>query len=322
MLLTIGGDPHVTSKSLDRFQQLTEIIENLGNTTVWMGDLLDNKEVIRGKCLNAWFEYLKNSKLQHIILVGNHDWFNLECQDHSLKTLSSLPNVTIVDKLTQIFGLYFVPYEHKTDKLLKTLGQIPPNSVVFGHMDVKSFDYGNGYYSESGLDLSDLKKFKLVISGHYHAFQTKENLIYIGTPFSHSFGESNQLKVIGVFNTDTTELETIQTPIARHVTLELDLDEAPGLDEISTWMELNQGNFIRVVLWGPQAKIAAFPKHVYEKFNVRWIPKPDDIGNNNESVEEGIDNKTQFVKWAQDIKKLDKDTTQLGLSILEALNAK
>lgn len=322
MRFTVVGDPHVTTKSLDRFQRLIDIVEAQHNKVIWMGDLLDNKEVIRGKCLNAWFEYLRDSKLEHIILVGNHDWFNLECLDHSLKTLSSLPNVTVVDSLQKINHLYFLPYVHNGEKLRKILSQVPDGATVFGHMDVKNFDYGNGHYSESGLELSELSRFKLVVSGHYHAFQQKDNLIYIGTPFSHSFGESDQAKFIGLFESNESTLEVFPTPMARHVTLELDLEKLPETKDLVEWFDTHFDNYVRVLLWGSQAKIAAFPKHQFDRFNIRWIPKPDDIGNNDISLEEGIDNKHQFLKWATQIKKLDQQTLELGLSIIEAMNAK
>jgi hypothetical protein len=272
--------------------------------------------------LNAWFDYLQKSTLHHTILVGNHDWFNLECKDHALRTLSALPNVLIIDKPRCSTTMSFLPYCHNPEQLKFDIELLPANSVLFAHLDVKQFDYGNGQISESGLDLQDLYKFKKVISGHYHKFQERGNLTYLGTPFSHSFGESDQEKYIGIFDDQTGILERIKSPIPQHVTLELDLDDTPDIGLILEWVQQNQKNFKRILLWGPQAKIVSFPYHEFMQYNIRWIPKPDDIGQNNISLEEGLDNKTQFVKWATEIRKLDQETLSLGLGILEAVGAK
>lgn len=322
MKLTVVGDPHITHKSLDRFQQLTEVVEAIGNSVIWMGDLLDNKEVIRGKCLNAWFDYLKSSPLNHTIIVGNHDWFNLECLDHSLRTLTELPNVIVVDRRMTLHGCWFLPYIHDRSVLVNELSKIPEGSVLFGHMDVSEFDYGNGQLCENGLLLQDLKKFHSVISGHFHKYQSKDNLTYIGTPFSHSFGESDQVKFIGVFDTETKVLTRQVTGMPRHVTLKLDLNDDPSLMDLDGFFLANEGNYIRGLLCGPQAKITSFPRYIYEKFNVRWIPKPDDVGLTNVSLEEGLDNTQQFLTWASQIRNLDPETTALGLTILEAMHAK
>jgi hypothetical protein len=76
-----------------------------------------------------------------------------------------------------------------------------------------------------------------------------------------------------------------------------------------------------VLLYGSQPQISAFPRDKYPE-GIKWIPKSDDITLNNVILEEGLDNLQQFTKWAKDIKKLDPETIQLGLSILEGLGAK
>jgi len=288
--LTIIGDPHVKNKNLDQITKLFDVIEELGNPTLLTGDVFDTKEVIRGKCLNLVYERLSNSKLHFIILVGNHDYFNLECEDHSLRVFENLENVTIVDKLHEEFGCHFIPYMHDQDKLKKVLKTIPKDSVLFGHLDVVSFDYGNGYLSEAGLALKDLKKFKKVISGHYHKYQEKDNLTYIGTPFSHSFGESNQDKFIGIFDTITYEVELIKTPF-----------------------------LIRVIYSGSQENIIkAKAKYTFPE-GTKIIERPTDEYMNNVSIDETADNFVKFKEWAEEIRGLDPETTQLGVDILEAI---
>lgn len=321
---TVIGDPHITHKSLDKAPILFDQVESLGKTAIWLGDLLDTKEIIRGKCQNTFFNYFKDSKLTHIIIVGNHDYFNLECKDHSLRTLSGLPNVIIVDELQQIDNMWFVPYIHDPVRLREILNHITESEVspvLFCHVDTVGFDYGNGHLSEAGLAIEDFSNFKRVISGHYHKFQESKNFMYLGSPFSHSFGESNQSKHLGTYNFDTNELELIPTSFPRHVSLEVDTQVSNGLDA-KMFLEHNKDNVSRLVLKGTSESIAKYDLTRFEEFEFKVAAKTIDSGEDVVVLDEGADNKTQFMQWATDIKKLSPDTVALGVSILEALSAK
>jgi DNA repair exonuclease SbcCD nuclease subunit len=317
------GDPHVTPKTLDQAQALVGMIESYGRPAIWLGDFLDTKEVIRGKCQNLLFRYLRDSKLQHRIVVGNHDWFNLECEDHSLLSLSSLPNVTIIDKPT----LYpdeqtaFLPYIHDQDKLKSELDKIPDGWTVFGHFEVKDFDYGNGRICENGLTKEYFKRFKRVVSGHFHKFQEIDNFMYLGTPYSHSFGETDQSKFLATIDLPSSELKLFNSPFPRHVTLKLNVDEPNHLDTLNAFVHKNM-NKIRVQLFGSPENVTKLNRGAYPSYDIKWEDKSEGTVDENQKLDETLDNKTQFVQWATQIRNLDDSTVQLGLSILEGLNAK
>lgn len=323
---TIVGDPHITPKSLDKGYRLFEIVEQMGNPTVWLGDLLDTKEVIRGKCQNAFYDYFKSSKLQHIIIVGNHDWFNLECIDHSLKTLGSLPNVRVIDKIEFHPKLPFVffPYIHDKALLKDRLQQIADkNLVAFGHFDVSGFDYGNGHLCEDGIIThEDFSGFKRVISGHFHKLQQTGNFTYLGTPFSHSFGEANQDKVLGLYHLDTDTLELVPTEFPRHVSIKVDMSKRGALKKIEEFVAGQQNNLIRIQLHGNPEDVIKLDKSQFSGFNIKWEDKSDSPVDSRISLDETLDNKSQFQEWAKNIKNLDQETITLGLSILEGINAK
>lgn len=327
---TIIGDPHITPKSLDKGSQLFNTVESMGNPCVWLGDLLDTKEVIRGKCLNLFYDYFQRSKLQHIVLVGNHDWFNLECLDHSLKPLSSLPNVRIIDKIEvhPKLPFLFVPYIHDKISLKETLRQIQlsenaKDTVVFGHFDVSGFDYGNGHLCEDGIIThDDFKGFKRVISGHFHKLQQTGNFTYLGTPFSHSFGEANQDKVLGTYILDDDDLQLTPTDFPRHLSVKIDLSKKNAYEKLEKFLDGNGNNLIRVQLHGPPEEVAKLNKSVYSQFKIKWEDKSESSMDSKINLDESLDNKGQFLEWAKNIKSLDSETISLGMGILEALNAK
>lgn len=317
------GDPHLTHKTLDKAEILFNTVEELGLNAIWMGDFLDTKEVIRGKCLNAIISYFKRSKLSHTVLIGNHDWFNLECLDHALQALKLLPNVLVVDQpIVGLLGELFIPYMKDTARLKQILEQQKGAKLVFCHIDVSGFDYGNGHLCEDGLSLEDLKSFGMVVSGHFHKYQVQDNLVYIGTPFSHSFGETDQKKFLGVVNPHANTIRLIDSPFPRHVTLKLDLRHPAYEVTLKKWLDENKTNIKRVQLYGHAELCAQFDKVKYCEYDIKFEDKSETSQVEGVNLDEGLDNKTQFMTWARDIRQLDPETSALGLSILEALSAK
>lgn len=317
----VVGDPHITHKSLDRAAALFELVENIGLPVIWLGDFLDTKEVIRGKCLNALIAYLKSSKLRHIVIIGNHDWFNLECKAHALEALKLIPNVTVVDEPMKIDGLNFFPYIHDKLHLEALLAAFTDRSeVLFAHLEVSQFDFGNGHICTStGIQLDALKNLKRVISGHFHKHQEAGNLTYLGTPFSHSFGETNQVKYIGMYDSETNEFKLAETPFPQHITIEFNCDDLEDDSVVWDYSQLKDpSNFYRIILTGRQENMDRFPRDLFTNLNIKWISRPSDDIVNNVSIDETSSNEVQFSKWATEIRKMDPETLKLGLEILEA----
>jgi Calcineurin-like phosphoesterase len=323
---TIIGDPHITHKSLDKGLHLFEEVERRGLPTIWLGDFLDTKEVIRGKCLNLLYECFSKSKLQHIVLIGNHDWFNLECLDHSLKSLSSLPNVTIIDTVRVHPKLPFVffPYIHDKAKLKQLLLEHSGNDLIaFGHFEVSGFDFGNGHLCEDGIIThSDFAGFKRVVSGHFHKLQQTGNFTYLGTPFSHSFGEANQDKVIGTYHLDSDSLDLTPTDFPQHISTKIDCSKSGALKRLEAFLAGNEKNLIRIQLHGSPEDVAKLDKSLYGAYSIKWEDKSESSDGPKVNLDETLDNKTQFQEWARNIKNLDLETVKLGLSVLEAVGAK
>lgn len=310
MRLTVIGDPHAKKDNLDKIVKLTSIVEELGNTSIWLGDMLDTKELVRGSCLNTWFNYFRDSKLQHYILVGNHDWFNLECKEHSLEVLQALDNVHIVSAPVSIApGIGFLPYIHDLDVFKKEYKKLAKGcKIIFMHQGVTGFDYGNGYIAENEVPLEALGSTQ-VISGHFHKYQESKNLTYLGSPFSHSFGESNQEKYIGVWDSVGPKLELIKTPFPRHETIDFDCDKQ---NVIMTTPDMSH---TRIILKGKPENIKKFNKEPFKKAGAKIIEQPEEVLGKT-MIAESESNEVKFVKWASEIKKLDKDTIKLGLKIL------
>lgn len=324
---TIWGDPHAKPDNLEKLAQLFDWAEQLGNPVLILGDLLDTKEVVRGSCLNFCLERMARSRLKFRILVGNHDWFNLECQDHSLRALALLPNVEVVaepqvlDFGSGVSGLC-VPYIHHADAFLQVIQGCPPGvPLLVMHQGVTGFDYGNGRIAETEGGIvpeAALVRFRKVYSGHFHAYQKRGNLVFIGTPFSHSHGESDQRKYIGLFDPKRMHEELLESPFPRHVTLHVDCDvEEKDQTLAGLRAAVERKDHVRVVLSGTQDHINRFDTSLWPE--VKFIEKPITVENEAVVVSEVDSNEVKFQKWAEEIKGLDSETVKLGLEILRSV---
>jgi DNA repair exonuclease SbcCD nuclease subunit len=319
---TVVGDPHLEPNNLDQVEELFNLVEGLNRPTMWLGDFLNTKEVIRGRCLNALFRYFLRSKLTHYVIIGNHDYFNLDCEDHSLVVLKALSNVVIIDQPTMVGDINVIPYVHDKIKLKELLGSMKEGSVLFGHLEVSGFDFGNGHLCDDArITHDDFSKFKRVVSGHFHKLQQTGNFTYLGTPFSHSFGEANQDKAIATYDVGSDEMMLIPTKFPRHVSIKIDTLDPKCREKISTFLDENLGNKIRIQLTGTPESVVAIDKSEFRS-DIKWEDKSESEKFDGVSLDETLTNKAQFESWARDIRSLDPATLSLGLSILEAVGGK
>lgn len=326
-MFTLIGDPHVTHASLDKIDVLFDIIEDLGNDTIILGDLFDTKEIVRGRCLNLVKRRLKNSKLKFYILVGNHDWFNLDCLEHSLEVLSELPNVTIVDAPFKMNmdsrSALLLPYYDDMSALKRVLAEAKEGGTdfVFMHQGIIGFDYGNGYMADGNghgeMKRETLDGFLRVVSGHFHKFAEDGNFMFLGTPFSHSHGETDQTKYIAVLEPHENKLELLETPFPRHRTLNFVCSKKNSGALLKK--QLNDKDIFRVKLIGTEMEIKAIDQTQFQ--GVKFLESPTDAEQvESASIAETDSNEQKFLTWARDIKGLDDDTIKMGLELLKEEN--
>lgn len=315
MRYSIIGDIHCTLNNLEEVNELFDITEQLGNPTILLGDVLDTKAIVRSECLNLIYKKISESKCHFFIIIGNHDYHNLDCLSHALLPLRSLPNVTLIEKLEEISeGLYAIPYISDTEVLLETLSKIPEDHTLLGHFEITSFDYGNGLLcteNSKAVNKQAFSRFKKVISGHFHKYQEVDNITYLGTPFSHSFGESNQDKYIAIL--ENSNLELIKTSFPQHITVTLNKDSDLNLT-------LRDSNYNRIIIQGTELEV----KSIKEEILSLIPPKTkiiEDIkelkDESNTPITPNMDVVSKWTTWAESVVKYPEDVILLGASILK-----
>lgn len=318
-MLTIVGDPHFKPENLHKQEKIFELVEFLGNPTVILGDLLHTKEIIKGSCINTLINLLKKSKLHFYILIGNHDYFNLQCTEHSLEPLKLLPNVTIIDTPREIIieniPCYFIPYTHSIEVFKNRVDiaklQHKPE-ILFLHQGINNFDFGNGFIETNGTELKDLSSFPLIISGHFHKYQAKDNLLYLGTPFSHDFGEANQDKFLATLNIPAKEINLIPTKLEQHRTWYIKTPE--DLKNIS---DINPTDSNRIIIEGKKEDFVSVDYLPFKSQGIQIIEKFSNSTFEQLTLNPPENSLDFFLTWAKEVKKLPEGIIAAGIQILK-----
>lgn len=221
MALTIClvGDPHYkvgNKEDTDEMElQLARLLATAPpDLIVIMGDVLDRHETVHLSPYTracAWIDSLR-ALAPVYVLVGNHDRKNNKDflgPEHSLVGLKNWEGVRIIDQPTlQRFGdhvLAFVPYvpPGRFAEALQLAGGVEDASLVFAHQEFKGAQMGSVVSAEGDEWPEDAPP---VFSGHIHDYQELGNVIYVGTPIQHTFGDTAK-KTVSILTVGDDELE-------------------------------------------------------------------------------------------------------------------
>lgn len=238
------GDLHFKINNLNDMDILCDkIFKWLDNHNVdfivLMGDTLDNHGIVYIEPLCRAVTFIqKLSKTQKVfLLIGNHDRKNnkkFEFNEHPFTSLKTEKNLTVVDDIHCEYikskKFVFVPYVFP-GLLLKQLSKVEwkDSCAIFGHQEIKGCSMGSITSNEGDEWNSD---YPLLISGHIHVYQKLQpNMIYVGTPIQHSYGEHDK-KTISLFKFNENDFieKRIDLKPPRKLLLNITDDEFEQLD--------------------------------------------------------------------------------------------
>jgi DNA repair exonuclease SbcCD nuclease subunit len=218
------------------------------------GDIFHNRSEISVETLSIakeFFEYFKDFTIY--ISTGNHDCFKKDSSDiNSIKLLDGWNNIHIIDNEPLILQTNYkktiglVPWGTPLDKF-------PKCDIMFAHLEINSF-YMNSYkVCEHGFSHKDLfKNSPYIISGHFHKRDhrkfEKGEILYLGSPYQHNFGDTNDDRGIYIFNIEENSFKFIENDISpKHVKLSVkSFIENP--DQLLESDNLTKNNIISVVV--------------------------------------------------------------------------
>src|ERR1035437_6988255 len=116
------GDPHL---KINRFDLATKfltwldalIVEQKPDLVVNLGDTFDTHAVLRSEVINEFMKHVYstiNLGIPYVYLIGNHDMYRPnDSKYHAmLPYKNKIPNLHVIDSITDFMGMTFVPYQH------------------------------------------------------------------------------------------------------------------------------------------------------------------------------------------------------------------
>lgn len=159
------------------------------------GDLFHNRNIVDWYILNGvkkrFFKWFEDHGIEFHTIVGNHDsYYKSTIETNSLtETTKEFANVFVYDEPTtkqiEKYTIHFMPWiVNEKDVKLPEFAD-----VIVGHFDVAGMQLMRGVYSSEGFEIDAFKKYKLVLSGHYHIKSNQKNFYMIGTQYQTNWGD-------------------------------------------------------------------------------------------------------------------------------------
>jgi DNA repair exonuclease SbcCD nuclease subunit len=193
-------------------------------TVVHLGDLFDRRKYINFHILHRtridFLQKLVDGGYDTHIIIGNHDTYFKDTNDvNSITELIHMryPNFQVYEETQEIvfdkLRVLIVPWLNTTN-MGPGLEMIAKSkaTVCFGHLEIAGFNMSQTQVCEHGMDRAVFKRFKKVLSGHFHHPNSDGKIQYLGSPYEMTFADLDDPRGFYIFDTDTLELEFIQNP--------------------------------------------------------------------------------------------------------------
>lgn len=215
----VGG---VNSRLLDVCQAVKDcfaIAEEAGCKTLLVaGDVFhvrgSVKTVVMDHALEVFSSALKKHGLTTYIIPGNHDMDDRLGERHALSALGYVPGVNVLG-----FGTYNVeglslgaiPYKPTTDEFFRAYDEImrdKPEALMI-HQGIDEVRPAVTI-PETGISVVSFNC--KVVAGHYHKPMCFENVLSVGSPLQHNFGDEGQDRGCWIFDGNKYTFHKVKSP--------------------------------------------------------------------------------------------------------------
>ena len=198
--------------------------ENDITDVLHLGDLMDRRKFVNfntlGTVRNYFMDPLRDMGVTMHIVPGNHDTYYRNTNElNSLRELFAdrYDNFNLIESPQDlVFGglsVAMVPWINKENKeeTMEFLSTTK-SPICCGHFELDGYEVMRGYKFEGGMSDGDLKRFEMVLSGHFHNKSSRNNVHYLGTQYQITFHDLNEKKGFHVLDTETRSLEYVENP--------------------------------------------------------------------------------------------------------------
>jgi DNA repair exonuclease SbcCD nuclease subunit len=212
------------------------------------GDLFDVRKTTNNLILPAVKQFMEDLVDQEIDfngIVGNHDLPYKNSSKFNTPSIHLSEFYSPIESFKTIGNIDFVGWIHdgNRDEILRKVAA-STSRFCFGHFEFVGFEMSKGYICEHGLDANLFSRYELVISGHYHGFSRKDNVLYVGTPLQHNWGDYKEKRGFWVFDDECGIISFIENEIELFVKILYDEDtmyqDVPSLE--NKWVRVTVKN--------------------------------------------------------------------------------
>jgi DNA repair exonuclease SbcCD nuclease subunit len=260
------GDPHL---KINRFDLATKFLawlnalieEQRPDLVVNLGDTFDTHAVLRSEVMNEFMAHVYKTLdlgIPYVYLVGNHDMYKPnDARYHAMRPYKDkIKNLYVVDQIQDLFEMTFVPFQPNGSTFPK---QTLP--VCVAHQTFLGADYGT-IRATDGVDPASVQGAEVIISGHIHGKSVVGSTVhYVGSPFSQSASDVDQVKGITIFRTDTFAQEFFECPLPSWRRLNHLITQSDGIgelhDQICCRVSGSKDHWV-LEIEGPKAEIVGY----------------------------------------------------------------
>ena len=190
-----------------------------------LGDYYEHRRFINFKALEAnrqhFLEKLRSEGITMDIIPGNHDTYYKntnslnslkELLGHYMNEVNIVQDCSVLDYDGLKVGL--VPWicadnEEATYEFLANCSA----DIIGGHFELVGFDMLRGIPNTEGMSTEKLKRFEMVLSGHFHCKSSQDNIHYLGSQMEFFWNDAGDDKHFHILDTDTRELTPVRNPL-------------------------------------------------------------------------------------------------------------
>lgn len=266
----------VQNIQLDGIRQMIKYSKENGITTwIQAGDWFDVRRAITHKTMEfnrKLCSEIADAGIHVHVIVGNHDatYKNTLTPNACNELLGQYTNFTIYDKITTVdfdgVKIDLTPWicDENRDEILSFIKNTKSRYNI-GHYELNGFYFYKGLKSH-GTEPDFLSEYELVESGHFHTQSESKNVRFIGTPWTLTAGDANDVRGWWEFDTSTHKSTFIPNETMWHRTVTY-----PSTINAKTYANL----YVRVLVTKVDANLtkflAALEETVYELKEVNKV---------------------------------------------------
>lgn len=283
--IAVIGDMHLGIKAGNQyfldfmFWWLEEALKKMQaqgvNTIIQTGDFFDTRAYIKLNVLHKVIHDFKPLLLKYGIKMwytyaGNHDLFlrdsNEICStdilellwtDDDIQFVVTKNHTMMIETAEPDFSkIVLVPWINKNNEDHLLNGIPDDTDYVFGHFDMIGMPMvPGGAFCEHGMEIKRFKKYKRVISGHFHTISSHLNCTMVGTPYHLNWGDTMDGNNRGFWVLDTDTDEFTLNKNDDHMTLFSVLEYDPKETYDEKFLAPYEGTLVKVIIKEkPEAK--------------------------------------------------------------------